>query len=534
MRDVLNGHVTDAEEVSGGEGRTPFVLAIDIGTSSVRAAFYDARARRIAGSQARIEHEFGTTADGGAEVDADEAVAEVVRVVDAALMHGGEATAARARAVVVSSFWHSLVGVDEDGRAVTPVFGWADTRAAAEAGELRQGFDERATHARTGCRFHPSYWPAKLRWLQKTRAAIFHARTRWMSFADFLALRLSGDWATSVSMASGTGLFDQRRCRWDDELVAALGLQVEQLPALAGTRATFAVGGRYAQRWPTLRACAWHRAIGDGAANNIGAGCTTPERAALMVGTSGAMRVMWRGDVPAEIPGGLWCYRADSERVVVGGALSDGGGLHAWMSETLALDDDKQAVERALATMKPDAHGLTLLPFWAGERSTGWHAHTSGAVLGLTTHTRPADVLRASMEAVAYRFALIADALKPFAPATEIRASGGALRASATWRQIVADVLGRPLALSLVREASSRGAVLLALEAAGEIQSLADVPTPTDDLCRPDASRHARYRKGLERQRKVYELLIENQDIAAMLGEAGQSDSQDRQDEAID
>ena len=526
MSAVLSEHDNDAgEEVRAGEAQTPLVLAIDIGTSSVRAAFYDARARRIAESPARIEYEFETTADGGAEVDAEALVARVVRVVDDALARVGEAVAARARAVAVSSFWHSLVGVDVDGRVLTPVFGWADTRAAAEAGELRRRFDERAIHARTGCRFHPSYWPAKLLWLQQTRPQVFQAQTRWMSFADLLAWRLSGgDWATSVSMASGTGLFDQRRCAWDGELIAALGLRVEQLPALAETRETFAVAGELAKRWPALRGCVWHRAVGDGAANNIGAGCTSSECAALMVGTSGAMRVLWRGDVPAEIPSSLWSYRADGARVLVGGALSDGGGLHAWMSRTLALDADPQAVERELASMEADAHGLTVLPFWAGERSTGWHAYTSGAVLGLTMHTRPIDVLRASMEAVAYRFALLAGALEPFAQVTEIRASGGALRASATWRQIVADVIGRPLTLSLVREASSRGAVLLALEAMGEIQSLADVPTPTGDRRQPDTARHARYRQGLERQHKLYQLLIENQDIAAMLCQAQTSD----------
>ncbi|MBV9211766.1 MAG: carbohydrate kinase, partial [Acidobacteria bacterium] len=250
----------------------------------------------------------------------------------------------------------------------------------------------------------------------------------------------------------------------------------------------------------------WTAAIGDGAANNIGAGCSVRERAALMIGTSGAMRVMWRGDAPALIPPELWCYRADGERVIMGGALSDGGGLYRWMTDTLKLKaGDGEELERQLALMQPDAHGLTVLPFWSGERSTGWNAEAHGAILGLKQHTQPVEILRAAMEAVAYRFALIAEALEKEASPISLVASGGALRSSPVWTQIIADVLLREIKLSEAREASSRGAVLLALELAGKIKSITDVPTLLGRTFEPDATRHARYREGLERQQKFYE-----------------------------
>jgi gluconokinase len=155
---------------------------------------------------------------------------------------------------------------------------------------------------------------------------------------------------------------------------------------------------------------------------------------------------------------------------------------------------------------------LTILPFWAGERSTGWSAAARGAITGLTMHTRAIEILRAAMEAVAYRFALIADALRPFfAPGgAQIVASGGALGASPLWAQMLADVMNRPITLSGVRESSSRGAALLALEATGRIKSIADAEAPLEQTYEPDMSRHARYRIGLERQQKIYEKLIAN------------------------
>ncbi len=486
----------------------PFALALDIGTSSVRAALYDAQGDEIPETSVQHARTISTTSDGGAELDAVEALEQVESLIDAALARSAH-LAGRVELVALSCFWHSLVGVAQDGRAATPVYTWADTRAAPVIEELQRLFDERETHARTGCRFHPGYWPAKLLWLRKERAEVFRRAARWLSFSDLLMQRFFGEATTSVSMASGTGLFDQRACVWDKELLHRLGLSIEQLPPIAGAGKTFySLKKEYAARWPQLGEARWSAAIGDGAANNIGAGCTGRERVALMIGTSGAMRVMSRGDVPALLPAELWCYRADSERVLSGGALSDGGGLFGWMRDALNLREDDEELERALDEMQPDAHGLTLLPFWAGERSTGWHASARGAILGFRAHTQPLEILRAAMEAIAYRFALIAESLDTLAPQASIVASGGALKSSRVWTQMIADVLGRMVTLSRAREASSRGAVLLALELAGKIKSIEDAPALLGESFEPDMSRHARYRTGLERQQKFYERLI--------------------------
>lgn len=533
-----NNHTGGTEEEAPlrAAADSPVVLAIDIGTSSVRAALYDARARPFEGTQVRLERAFCTTADGGAEVDAEASITEVVRVVDAALALSAAHPVSRIESIALSCFWHSLVGVDPAGRAVTPVLGWADTRAAREAEGLRHQLDEGTVHKRTGCPLHASYWPAKLRWLERVRPDEWRAAALWMSFSDLIMLRLTGGdhaaLATSVSMASGTGLFNIHRCAWDEPLLGDLNLHVGQLPRLAGAGETFRLAGAYRERWPPLRGCDIFPAVGDGAANNVGEGCATRAEVALMIGTSGAMRVVYEGAAPRDLQRGLWCYRVDRRRIAVGGALSDGGGLYEWLTRSLALDDwpapednkaagaRPQKLAAALADLLPDAHGLTILPFWAGERSLGWEAHASGAILGLTTHTRPIEILRAGIEAVAYRFALIAAALERHAPGAEIRASGGALRASPLWVQILADVLGRPVTLSRVGEASSRGAVLLALEARGALKSVSEISIVEGARCEPDDARHSVYRRGLERQQKIYELLIGSSEVARMLGEA--------------
>jgi gluconokinase len=483
-------------------------LAIDIGTSSVRAALYDDEGNDLEATAVRFEREFCTTSDGGAELDANEAIEEVERTVDDVLA-GISHLSSRIRIVALSCFWHSLVGIDANGRAVTPVFGWADTRAGQMIDELRDSFDERETHARTGCRFHPSYWPAKLLWLRKRDATKYRSTSQWVSFSELLMRRFFGEAVINVSMASGTGLFNLRSCTWDDSLVSRLGLEMNQLPKLADDgEFRSGLNSEFAKRWPQLHHARWFPAVGDGAANSIGTGCVSQGSTALMIGTSGAMRTMWQGDVPESIPDGLWCYRADRKRVLVGGALSDGGGLYAWMKDSLALSGNDDQIERTLGEMQPDAHGLTLLPFWAGERSTGWNPSARGTIVGLTQDTQPIEIIRAAMEAIAYRFLRVASLLDEIAPLTAIVASGGALNSSPVWTQIIADVLGRSITMSNTREASSRGAVLLALEMEGRIKSIADVSVELGRMYEPDMGRHSRYREGLERHEELYRRLV--------------------------
>jgi gluconokinase len=486
------------------------VLAFDIGTSGVRASLFDSRGDEIEGSQVSLTNEFSELAT-GADVDADALIEFAARAIDIAVARA-ESLVSRIDYVAASCFWHSLVGIDEEGRAVTPLLGWADTRAADAVKELRSKFDEKEVHSRTGARFHPSYWPAKFLWLKSDRSNLFTKTKRWLSFSDYLFLRWFDEVSTSLSMASATGLCNQRTCDWDRELLSGLSISAGQLPLISGPGKTLRqLAEEYAVRWPLLDGAAWFPAIGDGAANNIGAGCVDSDRAALMIGTSGAMRVLFTGTPPPTLPSELFCYRADQNRIVIGGALSDGGGLYRWMKDNLSLNYDDLELEAKLPSMAPDGHGLTVLPFWSGERAPGWSSSAQGSIVGLTARTKPIDILCAAMEAVCYRFSLLAGSLDKVAPNARVIAAGNALLSSPAWAQMIADVLGRRIELSTINEASSRGAALLALEAAGKIDSIETVDLEVAVAAvpyEPNMTRHARYAEAIERQQKLYEKLV--------------------------
>jgi gluconokinase len=479
------------------------ILSVDVGSSSVRAGLYEDSGEEVEGTEVKLDYDFEYTPDGGASKDADEVLDLVARAVDGALTR---AEGAEISGVAMSTFWHSVLGVDRDGRPTTQILTWADRRAAQSAADLRDEVDERAYHRRTGCVLHSSYWPAKLAWSNRTIPEAFENAEHWVSPADYFYARFFGEpYRVGTSMASATGLFDQNEQRWDRETLEVLPIEEAQLSSISD-EPWRGLDGEWAERWPGLRDVPWFPAVGDGACSNVGSGCTGSDRLALMVGTSGAMRVLWKAD-SVDIPDGPWCYRSDAEHCVMGGALSDGGNLIEWLRNTLRLPEPEET-EKLLSDMKPDSHGLTFLPLLAGERGPGWADLANGTVAGLSMSNKPIEILRAAMEAVAYRFAIIAEILETASPGEkEVIASGGGLINSPTWTQIMSDTLGKPVKLSGVKEASSRGAALIALQALGgpEIEATKALPGETFE---PDLDRHEIYRKALKRQRRLYEAVL--------------------------
>lgn len=443
------------------------ILGLDIGSSSVRAALFDRHGELLPKTLVKIERKLKSTLDGGSEIDADVAFRQMAKAIDEILEKD---RTAKITHVASCTFWHSLLGVDKNRRPTTPVLGWADNRSREYVATLRKKLDERETHNRTGARFHSSFWPAKLLWLKggnpTGREGAPHIETaHWLSLADYITLKLSGELATSISIASGTGIFDLRGETWDEKVLRFLELKRSQLSPIGHDAKTFRLNAKFAKRWPRLAGADWFLPVADGAANNIGSGCTTPGRAALMVGTSGAMRV-FLDKPPAKIPDGLWCYRVDHRRMILGGALSDGGGLLDWLRANLNLPKNADGL---IAKRPPGSRGVTVMPFFAGERSTGYDENARGAILGLATANDALDIYHAAMAAIAERFAEILKQIESVTPIKEIVASGGALENSPVFARMIGETLGRELTLSSTQEASMRGAVLLALETIGNI-----------------------------------------------------------------
>lgn len=480
----------------------PLILTIDVGSSSTRALLFDRLGREVVGSEMRLARTLMMTPDGGAEDDADAACERVVRCIDGVLAMAGP-RADQIGAVALGTYTSNVLGIAADGRPLTPIYLYADTRNAIDAAALRARLDEAAILDRTGCPLRTSYLPARLRWLQRTQPDTVRQVWRWVTLGEYLAWRFIGLTGVSFSVASWSGLLNRHTLRWDEVLLAELGLDAAQLPPLVDSDESInGLRADYARRWPVLAQVPWFPAIGDGAAANIGSGCVTPARVALTIGTTGALRAVT--PTVAHVPWGLWCYRVDRRRALLGGATSEGGNVFTWLTHTLRLDNVGD-LDQVLLTSEPDDHGLTLLPFLAGERSPGWGDNLGASIVGLRLTTRPRDILRAGLEAVAYRFALIAQLLAAALPGTQMFVtSGGALRGSPAWAQLLADVLGQPLYAAAEPEATSRGVALLALEALGLLQNLETLPLEYAHVYAPNLAHHQRYAEAIARQQRLY------------------------------
>lgn len=497
-------HQPDLAETTWTDAEAPLVLAIDIGSSSVRALTFDGHGRQVGLSEHQIPHRIHTTSQGAAEADPVNLFELVAECVDGALQLAGDRQGDIA-AVATSSFWHGLMGVDSSGHPTSPVYMWSDTRSGDQVDTLREMLDPAAMHHETGCRFHSSYWPAKLLWLRQQRPHIVEKTATWCSFVDYVDLQLRGALATSISMASGTGLLRTETSTWHDGMLDALGIDPDKLPHLVDRRDHLPrITAAWRSRWPALADVPWLPALGDGAGANLGTGAVGDDRVAVTIGTSGAMRVITEGNSDAPLSERLWAYRLDRDHRVTGGALSNGGNVAGWMARYFAGGDFDVLTDAALR-MDPDSHGLTVLPLLAGERSPSWNDDATGVFAGITLATRPAQIYRATLEATAYRFAAIHEALKPLlAPGHATFANGAAALKSPLWLQIIADTLGEPVsALDADAEASARGVAVSALEAIGAVDGLRPEQVPVKDRYEPDADAHAIYLSGWKRQQML-------------------------------
>ena len=481
----------------------PLILAIDIGTSSIRSLLFDRLGRCLPEATSRQPLKLRVEKDGRAVIMTASLAESCWGCIDETLEKAGDISS-HISAVAMCTFVSNILGVDSECQPVTPVYTYADTRPSQVVPGMRSIFNEEQLHQRTGCVLHASYLPARFIWLAQYQPEVLAQVQSWMTIGELLYTQLFGETAVSYSVASWSGLFDRTRFQWDTEVVGKLPLRASQLSPLVELNHSFqGLQASYARRWPALKDIPWYPAVGDGAAANIGSGCINHNQVAVTMGTSSAVRVVIPDSAPP-VPSGLWAYCVDRQRALLGGALSEGGSLYAWMVNVLNLTEYDD-LEASLANLPPAGHRLTVLPLLTGERNPGWRGDARGAISGITLATTPLEIFRAGLESVALRIAEIYQLLAPLvAQRPQVIASGGALSKSKLWAQILSDALGEPLAISSVHEASARGAALLALRSLGLVKTLDELPSPTGGTFEPNLAAHKVYRAALQEQRNLY------------------------------
>jgi gluconokinase len=417
------------------------VLAIDLGSSSLRVARVDDAAQVVA--MARRRHAFRDDAARG--IDPYELAASLRGALEEVGGHGVEA-------VVMSSLWHSVLGVDAHDAPVTRVFTWESTEPDAVVPELARLLDAEAYRARTGSYLHASYPLAGIRLLldQGARPA------RWTDLPGWLLRTVLGvETGWSAQLAAGSAMWHQARDAWDAETLDAVGVPVSALgevwrePVVLGADAPAGLAG--ARLLPVL---------GDGYCDSVGIAAIGADVSALTAATSGSLRMILDG-VLDDAPFGIWRYRVGAQTTGLGGAISNAGNLLEWVRGTLGVADP---LAFAHADEPPVWDGLTALPELAGERGPRYRREVSAAVSGLRGRHTAADIGRELVFGVLGVYATMTELMARAQPTlSRFVTAGGIVQGSPVFGQLLADATERTVSLSPVSESSLRGAAVHAL-----------------------------------------------------------------------
>lgn len=442
-----------------GPAGTPVVVGVDMGTTSVKALAVDPD-MRVWASGAKA-YPLQSPRPGWAEQDpdavADATITALTDVVAAARDQG-----ATVEAVALGAAMHSVLAVDETGRPLTAALTYADSRARTLAEAVRATASGTSMYRRTGVPHHAMAPLHKIRWFNEHDPAVAARTARWISLKEHALAMLGVAAVADHSIASGTGLFDLRAQRWDDEAMALAGISADALSPLAASSTVVDAPGLGV---PLVVGA------GDGALANLGAGALDEGVAGLSIGTSGAVRVGSR-EVRTDDAQRLFCAALVGGHWVVGGAISNGGVVLRWLRDALfgGAASYEQLTAQA-ADVAPGSEGLLFVPHLVAER--GFRSAREGAALaGLTLGHGAGHMVRAALEGVAFQLRWVAGALTDSGCAVDaIRATGG-FTASPLWVQILADVLQRPVGLPTEAEGSAVGAALLGMVAIGLVDGV--------------------------------------------------------------
>jgi xylulokinase len=476
----------------------PTLLGLDLGTGSVKALLV-AEDGGVLG-EGSASYPVRSPRPGWAETSPDDWWDAVVEATKTAVGSYGQQVAA----IGLSGQMHGVVLDDGSGRPSRPAVLWADTRSGEQLAAYRAlGEDARERLANP-----PAVGMAgpSLLWLRDHEPETY-ASARWaLQPKDWLRLRLTGGAAAEPSDASATLLYDLRSDGWDYRVVEALGLRAALLaPLVASGEVAGTLKGEAAGSLGLREGLPVAAGAADTAAAQLGGGLLQPGPVQLTVGTGGQI-VAPKSNPEPDARGRTHLYRAAAPGLWYSMAAIQNAGLALeWARTTLGASWD-DVYEEAFAA-PPGAGGVVFLPYLSGERTPRFDPDARGAWVGLGLDHGRGHLLRAALEGVAFALREGLEALEEAGErAPELRLAGGGTSRE-SWRQLLADVLGRPLRVlpsAVAAVASARGAALLAGVASGVYGSPGDIVAPEPDRSVFPGDESGAYEAAYSHYRELY------------------------------
>ena len=478
-------------------------LGIDIGTSAIKAVLVD-EAQQIIG-QAAHPLEVLRPQPLWSEQRPEDWWRGTCAVLTE-LQHQHPTRIAAVRGIGLSGQMHGATLLGLDDAVLRPAILWNDGRSGPQCGE----FERRAPRSRaiTGNLAMPGFTAPKLLWVAQHEPDVFRRVARVLLPKDYVRLRLSGEYVSDMSDASGTLWLDVGRRQWSAEMLAATGLTEAAMPRLCeGSEASATLRAEIATEHGMGRSIVIAGGAGDNAAGAVGVGVIRPGQAFLSLGTSGVYFVAGAAFMPKpERAVHAFCHSVPRTWHQMSVILSAASCL-SWVTALTGGRDEAAMLAEIEAADTPS--DVLFLPYLSGERTPHNDPHAKGVFCGLTHSTTRADLGRAVLEGVAFALADGQEALLASgARIDEVCVIGGGAR-SAYWGKILASVLGRPVHYCVGGEVGPAfGAARLArLAVTGEDPVAVCTPLPVERVVEPDASLQRRYAERLEVYRGLYQQL---------------------------
>jgi xylulokinase len=449
----------------------PHLLGIDIGTSGTKTLLCDERGKVLATAMA--EHPISSPKPGWSEQNPLDWWKATVAATRTVRKRAGLKPADIA-GIGLSGQMHGSVFLGDGPKPLRPAILWNDQRTAEQCAQIESRAGGRAAlielvanPALTG------FTAPKILWLRQHEPKVYEKTKHILLPKDYVRYRLTGDYATEVSDASGTLLLDVVNRRWSDRLLELLEIDRSLLPRMhESPQVTGTLTPGAAEELGLSAGTPVVGGGGDQAAGAVGNGIVSTGIVSATLGTSGV--VFAHSDQPTRDPQGrahTMCHAVPGKWCVFGCMLSAGGSFQ-WFRNNLAAAEVAEAKKKQIDPYSllirqaekapPGCEGLQFLPYLTGERCPYPDPHARGAWIGLTSRTTRPMLIRALLEGVTFgmRDALgVMQAMQ--IPISQVRASGGGAR-SQFWRQLQADIYRKPIVTINAAEGPAYGVALLA------------------------------------------------------------------------
>ena len=455
-------------------------IGIDIGTTGTKTVLIDhrgeLRAKAVAG------YDLHSPGPNWAEQDPEDWWRATQQTIREVLYETG-IPAGEIAGVGLSGQMHGSVFLDARQQVLRPAILWCDQRSEPECAEITERVGSQRLLDLTCNPALTGFTAPKIVWLRNHEPELFDRTRTVLLPKDYVRWRLTGEFATDVSDASGTLLFDVRNRRWSETMLELLGIPPEWMPTCYEspqvTGKVHAGGAAVTGLAPGTPVVA---GAGDQAGGAVGTGIVRPGVISSTLGTSGVIFAF--SDRPEMDPKGrlhTFCHAVPGKWHLMGVTLAAGGSFR-WLRDTLCLEEVKLALEEATdpyeimvrmaADVPAGCEGLVFLPYMIGERTPHPDPFARGVWFGLTLRHKKMHLIRSVMEGVTFSLRDCLELMRELGvPISEIRGSGGGNR-SLLWRQIQADVFNAPLRTTRMDEGPAFGVALLAGVGTGEWASV--------------------------------------------------------------